>query len=217
MKLIIPTIFAHTKKQFNERLKKLLPIAKELHIDFMDVKFVKAKGVNIEDITNLKKYRSVFEAHLIVMNPSQYVLALKKNGFKKIIFHYEAVKDKDKILGLIYYIKNKGMKAIIAINPETIIDKIKDFLHEIDGVLLMGVYPGKEKQEFISGVYNKIKSLRKINKKIIIQIDGGVNISNIKKLNNVGVNYINSGSFINDSDNPKKALKELEKAFNQHQ
>ena len=212
MKLIIPTIFAHTKKQFNERLKKLLPIAKELHIDFMDGKFVKAKGVNIEDIPNLKKYRTVFEAHLMVMNPSQYVLALKKNGFKKIIFHYEAVKDKDKILGLIYYIKNKGMKAIIAINPETIIDKIKDFFHEIDGVLLMGVHPGREHQRFITKVYGKIKKLRKMNKKIKIQVDGGINFKTAKKLRKVGVDILNSGSFISEAEDSKKALKELKEA-----
>lgn len=209
---IIPTIFAKNKKQFNGRLKKLLPIAKDLHIDFMDGKFVKAKGIKIKDLQNLQKYNKKFEAHLMVMNPAKYVLALKKKGFKKIIFHYEAVKDKDKILELIYYIKNKGMKAIIAINPETIIDKIKYFLHEIDGVLLMGVHPGREHQKFIIKVYGKIKKLRKMNKKIKIQIDGGVNLQIARKLGNLGVDILNSGSFVADAENPARALRELKGA-----
>ena len=99
------------------------------------------------------------------------------------------------------------MHPIIAFNPGT---NIIDF--NID-VLLMGVYPGKEHQRFISKVYEKIKRLRSINKTIKIHVDGGVNLSNIKKLRKLGVNYINSGSFISDSENPRKELNNLEKAF----
>ncbi len=211
---IIPTVFAKNKKQFRKRLKKLLELKRDLQIDFMDGKFVKAKGIKISDIPDLKKYSMIFEAHLMAFNPSFYVKELKNKGFKKVIFHYESVNDKDKALGLIFYIHTHGMKAIIAINQETDIDKIKDILNYVDGVLLMGVHPGKENQKFISSVYMKIRRLRKINRKIVIQIDGGINLKVAEKLRRLKVNAINTGSFISEAENPKEALKELERAFN---
>ena len=210
---IIPTIFATTKKQFNERLKKLMPIANELHIDFMDGKFVKARGIKMKDIPNLQKYNNKFEAHLMISNPTRYILSLKKKGFKKIIFHYEAIKDINKILGLILYAKSNGLKGIIAINPDTKVDEIKDLLKEVDSILLMGVFPGKEKQKFISKVYNKIRKLRKMNKKIKIQVDGGVNLTVAGKLRKLKVNCLNTGSFVSKAEDSKEALKELESVF----
>jgi ribulose-phosphate 3-epimerase len=77
----------------------------------------------------------------------------------------------------------------------------------------MGVHPGKEHQNFISSVYRKIEKLRKMNKKVKIQIDGGVNLQTAKKLRKEGANYANTGSFVSDSDNPRDALNRLERAF----
>ncbi|MEK6843846.1 MAG: ribulose-phosphate 3-epimerase [Nanoarchaeota archaeon] len=212
MRKIIPTILAHNKEEFNKRFEKLIKISKNLHIDFMDGKFVKSTGIKISQIPNLKNYNINFEAHLMTINPGKYLLLLKKKGFKKIIFHYEAIQE-GKIISIIKKIKSNNMKAIIALNPETQINNIIPFLNKISGVLVMGVYPGKENQKFISKVYEKIKGLRKINKKINIHVDGGVNLSNIKKLKMLGVNCINSGSFISNSIDPKRALRHLEKSF----
>mgnify|MGYP001607940160 FL=1 len=145
--------------------------------------------------------------------PVKYVRDLKKKGFKKVIFHYEAVKDINKILGLILYAKSNGLKGIIAVNPNTKINKLKDLLKEVDSILLMGVYPGKEKQKFISKVYDKIRKLRKMNKKIKIQVDGGVNLTVAKKLRKLKVNIVNTGSFVSKAENPKEALRELERVF----
>ena len=210
---IIPTVFAHNKKEFNERFSRLVKISKSIQIDFMDGRFVKNKGVDIGDIPNLKKFKIRFEAHLMTRNPEKYIKKLKEKGFKKIIFHYEAVRNNDKIEKLIKRIKYLQMDVMIAINPSTSIEKIIRFLDEIDGVLVMGVYPGREHQKFIKSVYNKIKRLRKINKKVIIQVDGGVNPNNISKFKEIGVNYINSGSFVGESDNAIGALRSLENGF----
>ncbi|MEK6879967.1 MAG: ribulose-phosphate 3-epimerase, partial [Nanoarchaeota archaeon] len=183
------------------------------HIDLMDGEFVKSKGIKINQIPNLKKYNINSEAHLMTINPGKYISQLKKKGFNKIIFHYEAIKEEEKINNLIKKIKSDNMKAIIAINPLTNIDNIIKFFDRIDGVLLMGVYPGKEHQRFISKVYQKIRILRKISKNLKIQVDGGVNLDNIGKLKKIGVDYINSGSFIANAKNPKKVLRELKKIF----
>jgi len=88
--MIIPTIFSKNKKQFNERFNKLIKISKNIQIDFMDGKFVKAKSVQLSQIPNLKKYKNNFEAHLMVKNPESWITKLKQKGFKKIIFHYSS-------------------------------------------------------------------------------------------------------------------------------
>ncbi len=213
LRKVIPTVFARNRKQFRKRLKRLLELHRDLQIDFMDGKFVNAKGIKVNDVPNLQEYGRNFEAHLMCSEPAKYIIDLKNKGFRKIIFHYEAVKDKYKILGLILYIKNHGMKAIIALNPETDINVLNDFFDYIDGVLIMGVHSGRENRKFISKVYGKIRRLRKINRKIKIQVDGGVNLQTASKLRKLKVNIVNTGSFVSEADNPKEALRELEKVF----
>lgn len=211
-KRVIPTVFAHNKKEFYERFEKLRRISRTLQIDFMDGKFVKARSVELKEIPDLDDYWGKFEAHLMVKNPEKYIDRLKEKGFDKIIFHIEAVKDKE-IIGLIWEIKNKRVEAWIAVNPATKIEKIKEFLGEIDGILIMGVYPGKEHQKFISSVYENIKKLRGIDRKVPIQVDGGVNLDVAEKLGKLGVDYINSGAFVAESENPRRVIKLLNKAL----
>lgn len=234
---IIPTIFAHNKKEFDERFNKLLPISRDFQIDFMDGKFVKAKSVQLKDIPHLPKNKS-FEAHLMCKNPEKYFSTLKKKGFKKIIFHIESTSNPEKV------ISQSKIQTYIAINPETPIKKILPLISKIDGVLFMGVHPGKEHQKFIPEVYKKIATLRAFDSKIKtlkslnvasrrrarvglwgvqdarrkkhldIQVDGGVNLRTAPKLAKLGVNALNSGSFIADAENPKQMFKKLNDVFN---
>jgi len=210
--MIIPTIFAHNKKEFSPRLKKLLPISKNLQIDFMDGKFVKAKSISLSSLPNLSRLNKNFEAHLMVINPQKRIPKIARLGFKKFIFHLSAAKNPEQV---IQRARNWKLSPWLALNPEVPISKVLPFLPKVDGILLMGVHPGREKQSFISSVYNKIKSLRKISK-IKIQVDGGANKTTIPKLAKLGVNYINSGSYISNSNNPKKALKELNNLFRKY-
>jgi len=212
MNHIIPTIFAHNKKEFLSRFKKLLPISKKLQIDFMDGKFVKAKSLSLSKILNLKKYKKDFEAHLMVLDPQKNLTKLKSLGFSKIIFHFESTKKETPKIA--QKIKSLRLKPWIAINPRTPVEKVLPFLKELSGVLFMGVVPGKENQTFISTVLKKIKTLKKLSPRTKIQVDGGANPKTIKKLAKLGVNFVNSGSYISDSENPKKTVKELNSLFN---
>jgi ribulose-phosphate 3-epimerase len=106
------------------------------------------------------------------------------------------------------------MQAWLAINPETPLKSIIPYTSKVQGILFLGVKPGKEHQSFIPQVYKKIQALRKINNKIPIQVDGGINNSTLPKLAKLKVNYINSGSFISDSKNPKQTYKNLVQLFN---
>lgn len=208
MSNVIPTVFVRRKKDFDERFKKLVKVSNELQVDFMDGKFVKNKGIMPKDIPNLKKYKNKFEAHLMVNNPERYFDMLKKKGFSKIMFHYEAV-PYGKIDKMIEKIKKMKLEVFIALNPETSPVKLLPFLNKINGVLIMGVNPGKEHQKFITKIYGKIKLLRELDKKIIIQIDGGVNLDVARKLKKAGADKVNSGSFVAEAEKPKRVIEKL--------
>jgi len=212
MNHIIPTVFATGKKEFDIRFNKLIRIAKDIQVDIMDGKFVRAKSVSIRDIPDLNKRENRFEAHLMTKNPEKQINALKKKGFKKIIFHYESMWNINNCVSLIYKIKSLNMEAWIAINPETSVAKVIPILYYADGVVLMGVHPGREHQSLAHRTYEKIRGIKSKNRKIRVQIDGGVNLDNISRLRRLEVNYFNSGSFVSEAEDPEKVLKELERA-----
>jgi len=203
MNNIIPTIFSKNKKEFQERYVKLIGVSKNLQVDFMDGKFVPGKSVQLKDIPKLPRNYN-FEAHLMCKNPEGYVTKLKVKGFNKVIFHFNSGDN----VKAIAKIKDAGMKAFLAVNPE---NKTKDFsylLSLVDGILVMGVHPGKEHQKFIPETLKKVREIRKLTEKPI-QVDGGVNLKTIGKLGKAGATIFNSGSFVSEAENPKKALIEL--------
>jgi ribulose-phosphate 3-epimerase len=203
---IIPTIFASNKKEFTERFNKLVRVSRNLQIDFMDSKFIKGKSIEIKEVPDLKSYKNNFEAHLMVKSPEKYIEELKEKGFKKVIFHVEAATNIEKT---IEKIKSLQMVPYLAINPETPTEKAFPYLSKIKGILFMGVHPGKEHQKLIPETLKKIQQLKNVNKSVRIQVDGGVNEKTAPKLKQAGVDYINSGSFISDSENPKHAFNKL--------
>jgi len=201
---IIPTVFSHNKKEFNERFSKLIKVSKNLQIDFMDGRFVRAKSIKFSQIPSLRG-KGNFEAHLMVKNPEKYIKSLKSRGFKKVIFHLNSGDN----LKTIAEIRKSGMKAFLALNPEDKINESCYLFQLVDGILFMGHIPGKEHLGLSPLIIPKIKETRKINKNIDIQIDGAVNLKTIGKLKKAGANIFNIGSFVAESDNPKKALDSL--------
>jgi len=206
MKRIIPTILVHSKKEFTPRFQKLIKFTKYIQIDFMDGKFVPAKSISLKQTPSLKKYKISFEAHLMVDHPKTYLKKLAQLGFKKVIFHLES---KDNPQETINKIKSLKMQPWLAINPKTPIKKTLPLTNQVKGILFMGITPGKEHQTFLPSVYKNIAALRKQKPKLKIQVDGGANEKTIPKLSKLGVNYINSGSYISSSENPKQAYKKL--------
>ncbi len=208
---IIPTVFAKNKKEFNKRFRKVLSVSKEIQIDFMDGKFVKAKSIRIKEIPNLNKYVNIFEAHLMCSNPEKYIMELKKKGFEKILFHYEAYKDSEKVKFLAHYMRVHHIIPGVVFNQTTDFEKIKEISHFVHLIVFMGHTPGVEHKPLSSEVVQKIRKLHNWNKNIQIQVDGGVNEKTIKKLKDIGVDIVNVGSFIADSNDPKKEYGKLKK------
>lgn len=180
-----------------------------VHLDVMDGKFVKNKSFNhklvdkIRDKTNL-----MLDVHLMVENPENVIDDYIKAGADIITVHYEACKDIEKTLKKI---SDNNVLTGLAISPKTPVLKIKDYLDAgiVDIVTVMGVKPGACGQEFIPGSAEKIAEIRELNKKVYIEIDGGVTLKNAKLLRKMGVNIIVSGSTIFKSDDMKKTIQHL--------
>ena len=175
-----------------------------IHIDYMDGIFVDNKEFTIEEIKTLSKISTKkLDIHIMAENPEPIIQELKGLNIEYITIHYEINKPLDKIINLIH---NQGYKCGISIKPKTDPKNIIEYLEKIDLVLIMSVEPGKGGQKFIPDVLNKIKELKQNN--LIIEIDGGINDTNIEELKNI-VDIVVVGSYITNSSDYNKQIKNL--------
>ena len=204
---IIPTILNKDFKEVKESIKKVENYVNWVQLDIMDGIFVNNETWNNPD--DLKKIDSKvkIEAHLMIDKPIE-----KINDWldmvDRIIIHFESSKDGE-IKEIIKRAKDKKKEIGLAINPETHFSVVLPFLNDLDLVLIMTVQPGFGGQEFKEFNLKKIKALRKIWKNGNIQVDGGVNNINIKRIKKAGANLICSGSYIFNNSNIEKAIKSL--------
>ena len=186
------------------------------HIDVMDGEFVennnlelmKDYALTISHISNVG-----LDVHLMVQNVEEIIDDYISLEPKIISFHYEAIKEKERIMNIIREIKSNGIKVGIAINPETQIDEIVEFLPHIHQVLIMTVVPGKGGQKLIPETVEKIKNLKKyLNEKNIeidIEADGGINSKNAQVIADSGTDIMVSGSYVINAENYAEAVKKL--------
>lgn len=175
-----------------------------IHIDYMDGIFVDNKEFTIEEIKTLSKISTKkLDIHIMAENPEPIIQELKGLNIEYITIHYEINKPLNKIINLIH---NQGYKCGISIKPKTNPKNIIEYLKKIDLVLIMSVEPGKGGQKFIPDVLNKIKELKQNN--LIIEIDGGINDTNIEELKNI-VDIVVVGSYITNSSDYNKQINNL--------
>ena len=175
-----------------------------IHIDYMDGIYVDNKEFTIEEIKTLSKISTKkLDIHIMAENPEPIIQELKGLNIEYITIHYEINKPLNKIINLIH---NQGYKCGISIKPKTNPKNIIEYLKKIDLVLIMSVEPGKGGQKFIPDVLNKIKELKQNN--LIIEIDGGINDTNIEELKNI-VDIVVVGSYITNSSDYNKQINNL--------
>lgn len=180
-----------------------------IHVDVMDGDFVERKVLDIDEVIKLlSKSRKSLDIHLMVSHPLEYITAFKNLNAQYITIHVEINDDVDDLIRLIH---SYGIRAGIAINPDTEVTKIAKYLSHIDQVLIMGVNPGYGGQELIPACVDKIKELIDMrdnyNYHYFISLDGGVNEDTRKLLD--GLDIIVSGSFVCMSDNYQSKINEL--------
>ena len=178
-----------------------------IHIDAMDNIFVPNYQFPTDEINDLAKYtKKKFDIHLMVTDPVKYIKELKcKDIINNITFHIEVDKNIDSIINLI---KQKGFKVGLAIKLDTPINRLYKYLKKIDIVLIMSIVPGFSGQKFNKQAIDKIKELRKYNKDIIIEVDGGITNETIKLIKD-DINIAVSASYITNSNNYQKAINDL--------
>ncbi|QKT05588.1 ribulose-phosphate 3-epimerase [Mycoplasma sp. OR1901] len=179
---------------------------KWIHYDVMDGKFVENTAITVEEIKNINKNAKhhMKDAHLMVVNPYDYVEQLK-NDVDILTFHYEAIEnDLDKFND--FLTKNKHeLKIGLAIKPDTPIDVIEEFLDRLALVLVMSVEPGKGGQKFIDSSLVKISQLKNIRLQnfydFLIQVDGGINDLTGPQAFKKGADACVAGTFLVKSPN----------------
>lgn len=201
-KTVIPAIIAKNQRELDERIRKIESDVYQL--DIMDGKFVRNKSImfNFQIPPKIK-----YEAHLMIHEPKRWI----NRNYEKIntiIFHLESCKNPREVVKLI---KGKGKKAGVAINPKTSVKEVLPLLEEVDMVLIMTVIPGRYGSKFIPRMLNKVRELRKLKPELDIEVDGGIDDKTIPKTLNAGANRFVVGSFLQNSENPKKAFSELKK------
>ncbi len=211
---ISPSILSADFSKLGEEIRKVDEAGAEMiHIDVMDGHFVPNLTFGAPVVTSLRKVsKKVFDVHLMVQNPQDYIVSFANAGADIFTFHVETAPHLHRI---IQNIKENGMKAGIALNPGTPLSTITEILSEVDMVLLMTVNPGFGGQKFIPSVLKKIKALKKMiveeNLHVDIQVDGGINKETASQVINAGANILVAGSAIYGSDDIKKSIEELRK------
>ncbi len=181
------------------------------HLDVMDGVFVPNISFGFPIIKAIKKLsKKPLDVHLMIVNPDNYTLAFKEVGADILTVHLEACSHLHRS---IQNIKNLGMKAGVAINPHTPIESLKDIISDIDLVCLMSVNPGFGGQKFIENTFEKIRDLKILieqkKSNALIEIDGGVDLKNYKKLIESGANVLVAGNTVFNSENPTETIKLL--------
>lgn len=175
-----------------------------IHVDIMDGEFVSTKNYDFDDIKLMVNGASkLLDVHLMVKHPLDYINDYASLNTKQIIFHVEA---DDDIYETINEIHSYGIKAGLAINPDTPVKQIEKFLDLVDTVLVMSVYPGKGGQKFIVDTSDKIKELNNYSD-FLIEVDGGVNKDTISLTE--GADMVVSGSYVCESADYEKAIESL--------
>ncbi len=182
-----------------------------IHLDIMDGVFVPNISFGMPIVAQIKQYaQKPLDVHLMITNPDKYIDAFQEAGADILTVHYETCPHLNRTIA---HIKEKGMKAGVTINPHTPVCVLESIIEYVDLVLLMSVNPGFGGQKFIPNIYDKVLKLKNLctEKKVspFIEVDGGVDDTNITKLIECGVNVFVVGSFIFKSYDPTSMIKSI--------
>ena len=181
------------------------------HLDVMDGLFVPNISFGMPIISSIRKMtKKPLDVHLMIIEPERYIDKFVEIGSDILTVHIEATTEMNKILDKI---KQSSIKSGIAINPDTPINKLENYIDKVDLVCLMGVHAGFGGQKFIEKTFDRLIELKRLinlkNSSAVIEIDGGVDNTNCKKLKSLGADVLVAGSYIFKSSDINNAIDSL--------
>lgn len=182
-----------------------------IHVDIMDGVFVPNISMGFPVMEAIRRHaRKPLDVHLMIVQPERYVEAFRNAGAANISVHIEACTH---LLRNIQQIKDLDCKAGVAINPHTSIRQLENVIQDIDLVCLMSVNPGFGAQKFVEHTYRKVTSLkhmiRETGSRALIEIDGGVNLTNARPLLEAGADVLVAGNFVFSAPDPRAVIEAL--------
>lgn len=217
MKLIAPSILSADGGRLGLEISAVEKAGADwIHVDVMDGHFVPNITMGPAIIAALRKTtRLPFDVHLMINNPDNYIESFAAAGADYITVHVEAARHLHRTVELI---KKAGKKAGVSLNPATPLSSIEEILPDIDLLLIMSVNPGFGGQQFIKNTLAKIKRARKmlaeLPQKPLLEVDGGINLSNISAIAQAGADVLVAGAAIFGTDNYSQTIAALKTAAN---
>ena len=181
------------------------------HLDVMDGLFVPNISFGMPIVSKIRKLtKKPLDVHLMIIEPERYIEKFIEIGSDILTVHIEATTEMDNILTKI---KQSSIKSGIAINPDTPVNKLENYINKVDLICLMGVHAGFGGQRFINKTFDRLVELKALIKSkdssALIEIDGGVDNTNCKKLKSLGADILVAGSYVFKSLDIKTAIDSL--------
>jgi ribulose-phosphate 3-epimerase len=199
MKVIAPSILSADFSRLGEEIKAVEAAGADwIHIDVMDGRFVPNITIGPGLIASIRKTtRLPFDVHLMIESPERYIDDFAGAGADRITIHLEATGHLHRTVAMI---REKGLKAGVSLNPATPLCLVEPILPDIDLLLVMTVNPGFGGQKFIEGSLPKIaaakRMIREIAPAVLLEVDGGVTLKNIRAVSDAGADVLVAGSAV---------------------
>lgn len=210
---ITPSILNADRNRLSEEIELIAADSDMIHLDIMDNIFVPNFTFDFSQASQIIRECPIpVDSHLMVADVDEIAIAYAEAGSASVTFHVEAVKD---LVGTARAIRRAGARAAIALKPGTEIDRYRDYLDEIDMLLIMTVEPGFGGQSFIEAMLPKISQSRAIlgERPIWLQVDGGISLETIERAAHAGADTFVAGSAVFKADDPAAMVNALREAI----
>ena len=214
MKKLSPSILSADFSRLKDEIQAVEEAGADyIHIDVMDGHFVPNITIGPMVVEAVKKITTLpLDVHLMISDPDKYIEDFIKAGSNLLSVHVETCPHLQRT---VTYIRDKGVKPAVVLNPSTALYTLEYILEEVDMVLLMTVNPGFGGQKFIPGMIPKIKKLRRLidesQLSVELEVDGGVNLENIGLVSQAGADVAVAGSAVFKSADCRETVREMKK------
>src|ERR1051325_5027625 len=215
--IVAPSILAADFSRLGDEIARVEEAGADwIHCDIMDGHFVDNISFGPEIVRIVRGLTSLpLDVHLMIEHANHYVPRFAKAGATSITVHVEP-EAKHNVENTLKQVRDSGCRAGLTLNPETLFDLIEPFLHKIDLLLIMTVHPGCGGQSFRADQMEKVKRARSLNRKLDIEVDGGINADTARISIENGANVLVAGTSIFHSPDYAKAIRDLRGDFASH-